>query len=285
VEPHRIKTHTPYAVTRSIRHLYERKLYSIPLSDDIEQYVRSAKNPWFSYLPEVFGMAFGSSKDAWGYLVREMTPRPFKQETRCLVPLFSLYCPDKLNPDDDPMLVKMIESSGIDPKKMILNHILFPLVFCWTDLFQKRGIIDEAHGQNTLVDISDRGIPKRLVFRDFDNYVLGSMREQLGLSNTGLECGLFDNGNTDSAPKGATFSLLYDQAMRVPFDEIADLAEKYYGISRAELQSEVRNYFRSMFPTWQTYFPANGKAYNYASGVLTPGVKPKLVEGGTPEWR
>ncbi len=284
--PHCLKLHFPKQITRSKRDLTGKTIeHSIAISDRIATSMVAKRNPWFAYLPETFGVAYGTEEDSWGYLVREMTPRPFVGKDRLLIPLFSLYSPDAEDPNAKPLLAELILHSGMDPKTYITNKILFPLLQCWVDTFLETGVVLEAHGQNTCIELNDTATPVRMVFRDFDTYVNKEIREKNGLSLKGLM--LFKNEDLPGKPQGSTMSMVYDQAMRVPFDRIAQVAEKEFGIPKETLQKECRGYLRQIFTDIDRYFPKDGKVYNYEDKlVLAPGVKTKLTATDEPlVWR
>lgn len=187
VPPFCVKLHYPFQITRSIRHLEKRKIeHSIRISNDFAQVKIHQKNPNFAYLPESFGAAYGNDKKSWGFLVREMTPKPLLAEQGQLLPLFSLYCPDKKNPNKKPMLCTLIEKSNLTPEDFVMEKIFKPLLKCWADVLVETGVVLEAHGQNTCIELDQNGMPNRMVFRDFDTYVNKELREKSGLSFEGL---------------------------------------------------------------------------------------------------
>jgi hypothetical protein len=277
---HCIKLHFPQQITRSIRHLEKRKVeLGLNLSADIAQ----IQNPFFGYLPETLGVVY---QDAWGFLVRQMTPLPLRNPTSSLVPLFALYSPDTKNPNRPPVLKEMIEKSGMLPAQFILEKLFYPLLLAWGQAFIERGILLEAHGQNTLFELDAHGIPTRVIFRDFDTYVNREIREKRGLPIEGLENGLFRNEDFPTHPQGSIMSLIYDNAMRVPFDRIADFAKAEYGISKNMLQEYCRQFLHETYPEIANYFPKGCKVYNYPEGLLVPGSKYALTETNTsPSWR
>lgn len=287
VPAHCVKLHFPKKITRSTRHLEKRKIeHSIALSNDLASSVALRNNKWFGYLPESFGVVYGNDTNSWGFLVREMTPRPFIAEDRQLMPLFSLYSPDLNNPEARPLLCSLIENSNLAPEVFILEKIFYPLLSSWADVFQERGILIEAHGQNTCLELDESGMPQRMIFRDLDTHVNRDIRLKKGLSLEGMNpFEVYDNKDSDQGPQGCVMSLLYDQAMKVPFDSIAKLAEKEYGIPKERLQQKCRSYLRQVFPQGDLYFPKGGKVFNY-KGSLAVGAKAELVEtSDTPAWR
>ena len=166
--PHCVKTHLPLRITRNMRGLNRAKIeHSITISDQIGRSIPSFNNPQFAYLPETLGVSIKgkNSDDSWGFLVRELIPHPFipGSHNRLMIPLFALYSKDKMNPDKKPILCDLIEASGEDPKSFIQEKILFPILRVWAEVYQKTGIILESHGQNTLFEVDEKGMPCRVV--------------------------------------------------------------------------------------------------------------------------
>src|SRR5204863_6672035 len=85
--PHFIKLHYPRRISRFNRRLKRKNIQnSVEVTRDLAR-VTSEK---FAYLPDTLGFVYGDGDDAWGVLVREGTPRPFRQQ-RFLIPFFALY--------------------------------------------------------------------------------------------------------------------------------------------------------------------------------------------------
>lgn len=284
--PHCLKLHFPFQITRSKRTLDHRTIqHSINVSDTLVRSGVALKSSQLGFLLETLGISYKSEEDSWGTLVREMTPYPRVKRGQTLLPLFSLYAPDATHPEDPAVLKQLIEASGQDPADFILEKVLFPLLENWVKVFLETGVVLEAHGQNTCFEYDEETGLGRIVFRDFDTYVHRETLEKNGLSSTGMMT--FTNEKTETKPKGSVFSLLFDQAMRVPFDSIASFAEKEYGIPQELLQKQCRLFFRCIFPQGDLYFPDGGKVYNYKDrSVLEPGVKTQLVESDRANpWR
>jgi len=287
---HCVKLHFPHQITRAQRHLGGRKIeHSVALSQHIANTPALLTNRFFGYMPESLGVIYGSGDSSWGYLVRELIPRPLTNRNHPIVPLFSLYAKDTLNPDQPALLTRLIESSGLAPEEFVLEKILYPLIHCWVDTYLKTGIILEAHGQNTLIEFNPQGTPLRFIFRDFDTFLSRDLAERSGLAcdhltvpKVGLAVG------TDAAPSTAELlSLVYDTQMKVAFDQIADVMESKYGVSKETLQQKCQSYMRQVFPEGDQHFP-KGEVYNYQKdAVIRIGKRSvfKPVAGQKPEWR
>ncbi|MBX7065758.1 MAG: hypothetical protein K1X28_00865 [Parachlamydiales bacterium] len=282
---HFVKLHFPYQITRSVRHLERRKLeHSVTVTDELAKSALCKSEKSFAFFPESLGIVFGQGEQSWGYLIREMTPYPRSPENRMIVPLFALYTPSsKLQEDQKLIIEELIEKSGQDPEAYLLENIYFPILKNWAAVFLQTGVLLEAHGQNTCFEFDDQGKFKRIVFRDFDTHVNKEIRDKNGLSMSGFNpYEVFSRAVDD----GSHFSLIYDQAMKVPFDKLADFAEKRYKIPRAKLQEKCRSFLKDVFPGGCAYFPTSRKVYNYAPGVLKVGQKAKLVTTtDEPVWR
>jgi len=287
--PHIVKTHLPLRITRNMRGLNDPKIeHSLAISDRIGAALASFKNPKFAYLPETFGVSIKGKKssDSWGYLVRELTPRPFLPDAqpRALLPLFALYSTDKASPDKPPILCDLIEASGEDPKKFVLERILHPIIRVWADTYQKTGIILESHGQNTLFELNEKGLPDRVVSRDFSAYVSREMYKRTGgtLSTLNASKTFSKLGQGIEPPTACILSSVFDQSVKVPFERIAQVCQERYKIAPSELQKSCQEYFREVFPTADLHFPAQGITYNIKdvdfTNVPTSGGRTEFVE-------
>lgn len=284
--PHCLKLHFPFQITRSKRSLDKNTIrHSIAVSNLLLRSKVAERNPWMALFPESLGVSFGDDQNGWGFLIREMEAYPLSPIPRSIYPFFALYSPDIRTPRQLPLLCNFINNAEEEPRDFILDRLFYPLLQGWVDVFKATGVILEAHGQNSCVEVDHEGNFGRIVFRDFDTYVCEERLKKLGYSHEGILT--FKNSGTDTKPQGSVFSLLYDQAMRVPFDRIAEVAETHYGVKKTDLQQKCRVFLRDIFPEGDTFFPKARKVYNYVENrVVAPGMKTLVQETGQPPaWR
>ena len=82
VPRHFLKLHYPVRISRFNRRLRRKNIQnSVTVTCELAG-VRAER---FAYLPDVLGVTFGSGANAWGFLVREASPRPFV-DGRFLIP-------------------------------------------------------------------------------------------------------------------------------------------------------------------------------------------------------
>jgi len=275
---HAIKCHSPFQVSRFNRNLSPLMIqHSIAVSDLLDQLN-------IPHLPESIGISLPNreGKDGFGFIIREMTPRPFHPEKRLLIPCFALYGRDINHLNEPPLLVKLINNSHENPKDFVLNYVMFPIIEAFVLAFKSQGILLEAHGQNTLLEVDEHLRPTRIIHRDFDNLADGDRRRALGLSCEGFKI-------TPNDPPGGFHSLFYDSLIgHHHFDYLAKVLKEYFQVPEKLLQEACRAKFQELFPDYAQYFPP--KVYYYAdlpSGE-TPreAIKYPLVNTGqTPTWR
>ena len=124
---HFLKLHFPHKISRFNRRLRRKNMCnSVAVTRDLADFQLGK----FAYLPDVLGFTFGEEDIAWGFLVREAAPRPFRGPAY-LVPCFALYGCDLRNPTDPPLLVQLIERLGADPESFVTEQIMVPIVECW----------------------------------------------------------------------------------------------------------------------------------------------------------
>jgi hypothetical protein len=121
----------------------------------------------FDYLPEVFGlMPAGLARG--GMLVRPI-PEHLRNGSTTVVPLFSLYA----RPHDGgaPLLAQMLARTGEPPTAFVVDRLIRPFVQQWFEMAVKRGIVDEPHAQNVLLEVDEAGLPSgRFVRRDLGGF-------------------------------------------------------------------------------------------------------------------
>ena len=283
VSPYYIKAHCPYKISRFVRTLGPKVIqHSILVTRELDQIC----HPKFAILPETIGCSVegDSEKNGWGFIVRELTPRPYVQGQRRLIPCFSMYGKDANHPDEPPLLVKMIEQSGQNPKKYVLNNVMFPIIECFITAYKERGILMESHGQNTLLEVDENFNITRVVHRDFDEEIDANVRRKLGLDVDGFMKTQVIDQPTDIEPKGSVQSIIFDKSVGLlHLDYLAKTMQEYYGIPPEALQKECQKFFQKLLPDHAKYFPS--EVYYYSDKSIAPNVFPAVGTGKKPVWR
>lgn len=311
LHPHCIKLHCPIQISRFNRKLDGRDIKkSVGTSLELERAIKEENFPaCFGFLPETIGVSIGGAySDSWGFILREMTPRPkISDEPRTLVPMFSLYSSD-LQKDcpTTPLLVQLIEKSGMKPQEFILEKIMLRIVESWCFMARDLGILAQAHGQNLLLELDDNGIPTRVIFRDLSTYMDRDLRTSKGLSNKNFPLpGEYPSSSSSSSDnddslsdismteeelpvdidrKNGYYSLLYDSFVgHHLFDYIAKVANEHYDIEIESLQEACKDKFRKCFPEHETFFP---NTVHYYSKDCVDGIRQDLEDTFIkPTWR
>ena len=144
--------------------------HSVKMNQDIADAVRISSISFYAYLTESIGFVYGDKNTGTGVIFREIIPRPVVNEPRQMIPYFSLYSRDDFFTQDMPILIELIElNSHYDPLGFFVNIIIGLIQDTWVYFVSNRGILPEMHGQNILLEIDVRGIPKRIIHRDFQS--------------------------------------------------------------------------------------------------------------------
>jgi hypothetical protein len=273
---HFVKLHYPRRISRFNRRL---RLKNIRNSVEATRDLAHVRFDKFAYLPDSLGFTYGDSGNAWGFLVREETPRPFR-DARFLVPYFALYGGDLHHPEDRPLLVQMIERLGAEPQSFVIDEIMIPVLECWAKVVRERGILLESHAQNLLLEIDSDFKPRRIVHRDFDVWVDAEVRKQAG-----LEVMAASIGTNTPYPRERHYSLVYDHFIgRELFDYLLSVLTRFYSAKESAVRGRVAEAFHRNFPDANTFLP--GDTTYYFSNVLLPGNEFRLVNTKrAPEWR
>ncbi|KAL6063815.1 hypothetical protein QOT17_011311 [Balamuthia mandrillaris] len=211
--------------------------------------------PFFAYMAETLAVIFPAKegKRSHGYVVRERDPLPrIGGKPRLLMPCFALYSKDKFHPEKRPLVMDLIEMSGMEPLDFILSKVFYPVIESWTHIFLTQAIVIEPHGQNLLLEIGTW----RIVLRDFDIHVHEGLRKQLGLPLGDFHPGNLFGEPTEDRPFGSIPSLYYDKSVgKQFFDYLALTMQEHYGIPVELLQEKCRTFFKEKFPNYRDYMP------------------------------
>lgn len=188
-------------------------------------------------------------------------------------------------PGDPPLLVQMIERLGADPRELVVDHIMIPVVECWAAAARERGLLLESHAQNLLIEIDKHLRPRRIVHRDVDVWIDAEARRRLGLAVP------FEGsriGDHSPFPRDQHYSLVYDRFIGHEFfDYLLGVITHFYAADEAAvrgLRGRVREAFHRSFPDSGEFFPPD--TMFYFSDELLPGNDFRLVDmHQPPEWR
>jgi hypothetical protein len=186
--------------------------HSIRMSEEVVNIATEHPDYGLAVLPETIGIAFGGHQDEYstGVIYRECDPRPYAEDGRTLVPFFSLYATDLKAPDDNPLLVQLINKHATVGQELdyFLGEFVVRLLRPWCRFVQDHGILLEMHGQNTLLEIDNELQPKRVVVRDFQGmYLDADIRREIGLPVFSTLCLV---GNEDGVTRRQHYSHLFD---------------------------------------------------------------------------
>ena len=217
-----------------------------------------------------------------------------------MIPMFSLYGSDTLDDKAPIILTQMIERAyqGDDfesdkqafAKRFVLDEIIFPLVDFFIVAYREKGILLELHGQNTLIELDDNGLPTRIVHRDMDDAVDIDVRKEKKLGLDGLYDGQYVSRDDKDMIPGSEQSIIFDKSIgRMNLDKLAQAVQSHYNVPKKDLEEAVQKHFAEGFPEFRKYFPENlSEVYNY-SDEMKPGqynyydIVP--IKGDTARWR
>ena len=273
--PHAIKCHCPLRISRFFRDLEPLTIYqSLIISSLLDE-------TNIAHLPETIGIAFPHDQNhGWGFIIREMTPRPYSTQKELMIPCFALYGQDVNTPDSEPLIVKMIKYQKQNPKNFVLENIMFPIIEDFVFFFKSQGILLEPHGQNSLLEVDEYLNPKRIVHRDFDLYVDINYRHSLGLSLEGFQIPTMPS----EPPPGGIHSLIYDHSIaHNHFDYLAEVLNRYFDVDKKSLQIACKEKFRTIFPDSNLFF--SSKVYYYSDKAISYNNFPLVETNEMPVWR
>jgi hypothetical protein len=273
VDPHFVKLHYPRRLSRFTRRL-RRPVIELQLwvSEDLIR----AGTP---VLPEIGGAWFDPAgalaEEAWGFLIR--AARPLQPAPAWTVPLFALYGRDVHAPDDPPLLVQLVESSGEDPTDYVRSRIVVPMVALWSATARSTGCSLETHGQNTLFTFDPATNRTKVAYRDCAVYVDAATRAAASLPGGLPPANVIPRDVPLAADE--VFSLTYDSFMgHHALSYIAALAADRWKVREQDLHAAARSAFTTPDLLPPTVF--------YYDNVLRDNGDWKLVDTGErPVWR
>lgn len=176
----------------------------------------------------------------------------------------------------------MIARLAVEPVPFVINGIFAPIVECWAKVARERGILLEAHAQNTLLEIDRDFIPRRVVHRDCDVWVDLGARHRAGLETPFLGRGIAADTDVELQQH---YSLVYDQFIGHHFfDYVMGILKAYFRVDDEVVRTRVREIFHRSFPDADRFFPARTM---FKFGNETPSDRKFMLEDmrQAPVWR
>src|SRR3989338_2841582 len=241
-----VKLHLNKRISRFIRRLTASSVFhSIQISRECERLSALPTCPKeFAFLPESIGIVH--KQKGLGFVVREFLPHPAKESPGVLVPFFALYSRDERAQSDAPLLSQLASAAGMEPLNYFVRYILRPFMKCWAFAFLEGGILFESHAQNTLLELDEHLIPRRIVQRDFQRIPVDPViRKAKGLH---LQFRKHVIGREDY-PRLIEHSLIFDHFIGdYLFGAFAEFFQREHGVSNEKFFLEVKKSFREYIP-------------------------------------
>jgi hypothetical protein len=282
VEPHALKVHFPFRVSRYGRRMREEVVeQAVNVSRQLEGAIPSL-GAGFAYLREVIGVAHRNLHpqsprgENWGYLVRAMTPFPAVAEERTLIPGFALYGKDFFDPVRPALIHELVGDA--DPLRFVMENIMLPVIRHWVGCFLELGLILEPHGQNILFEADGDGRIHRIVHRDMSLGIDMRRRRDLGMPDESLN-------SYNRMESGQFNSIAFDKFMGGHFFDaiVACLLEAHPGLRREDFVGPCREELTRVFPEHANYLP---RTIHYFSEERDQFGKPLYQDTGrAPDWR
>ena len=257
-----IKTNLEKKLGDGVRRLKKRHvLHSQEISKEFE---RNVLPEYFAYLPESIGVVYSPCGEEGGMIIREFNPRPYMPGKSYILPFFSITSPDKDN-ENDPLLLQQIlenaSSKGSNEFDLFSKEILIPLMDTWVYFVLERGMCLEMHPQNTLLEIDEMGLPKRIIYRDFQDIFIDPEVRKMKKLRCDFEKNIMgqperkyrvgDRIIDDSKIcKQISYSLTYDYRIGRTLDCL------YRAISKYSLCTEKR-FISTVRDIWKQHFSEN----------------------------
>jgi len=257
-----IKTNLEKKLGEGMKRLKKRHIiHSQRISEEFE---RNALPEYFAYLPESIGAVYSPKKEEICMIIREFNQRPYTSIKNYILPFFSITSPDKNNKKDPLLLqqiLKNIDRKGCNEFNLFCEKILIPFIDTWAYFVLERGICLEMHPQNTLLEIDEEGLPKRIIYRDFqDIFIDPEVRKTKKLHNNfeknimGQPERVYKVENKiikdPQICKQISYSLTYDYRIRKTLDCLYSAVSKY--VSCTEEQ-----FINTIIDIWKQHFSKN----------------------------
>lgn len=223
----------------------------------------------------------------WGVIHREAAPYPYAHAPRQLIPAFSLFGKDDGAPDDERLLIQLIELSGQKPADYLMA-LLTMIVDAYWRVVLSCAFHWECHAQNCLIEIDPDYNVTRVVIKDMDSVDKDlPLAKHLGLRH-----------EWPSAPYMCFDESIYFYGIRPSFiydfklgeyllSPIVTLVADKYRLNARRFQDAIRDHVKHTYLPQlpPTYFPADGCWYDCDEAERQPGTQRQYYPHPNPKYR
>ena len=251
-------------IARSKRKLSSKQIiHGLAVTKDIEKALseKSMQLKDFAFLPEVAGIVTTIHGEEIGAVVRSVEPYPKNNTDRGYIQFFALYSSDINNPSDEPLLVQLIRHNSVDPLDFTLTKIIEPVIRHFNYFASEKGLLLQAHAQNTLLEINPDFSIGRIIYRDFGSVTIdGEVRTKKRLSD--FKNYMINGKDNDRVESSIEYSLRYDEFMTAhSFELIGKILEKNFKVNIIIFKEKIKEIFfntmtcKDKFPKVQYSIP------------------------------
>ncbi len=229
-----------------------------------------------------------NGNEEWGMVWREHIPYGNTEETKLVIPMFSLFSLDRKSPSDLPLLAQIIMHRGDDPFRYVIDELISLVIKCYFDLIMKTGLQPEWNAQNLLIGVDKNFNITNVIMRDLESIDKDiTMMKYLNLPST-----------FDSFPNKCIIDTQYNYYIKHSFmfdfklgeyilQPLVSFLNIYYNIEQRVATEKIKSISKKhieLLPI--NFFPSNGKWYAF-SNVLVDQSKSErpYVEYANPKFR
>lgn len=219
---------------------------SVELTDYLKKALSKGKYPTLSFFPEPGAVIYKDEEREinFGMVYRDDNIYGKNaSKVRILIPVFSLFSKDRNRPEDDCLIIQLINYSGCKPDVYILENVIFPMIENYFKLILNEGIQPEWHAQNLLLGMTEDMSVVSLVMRDLESVDIDqTIQESRGIYRK------FSNYpykylNVSQYNYQIKHSFMYDFKMgEYVFTPLIYFVCNYYGISIKKVEEKIRDY-------------------------------------------
>jgi siderophore synthetase component len=223
----------------------------------------------------------------WGMVIRERDAYPYSNRFAFVIPAFSLFATDKLQPNDPLLLVQLIDLQHLPPDEYLFNSIISPIITCYFDLLTNCALQLECHAQNALIGFDDECRVTGIIVKDLESVDKDiSLAEDLHLDvhfkSAPYKC--LQRGQYNYT---IMHSFMYDFKLGVYLIKpLINVITKHYRVNPKEITSRIKTLARKYMQSLpDTFFPSDGMWYYYEK-IVHDRTKPRpYLSKPNPQYR
>lgn len=236
---------------------------------------------------KVIYLPFDDTLYEWGVVFRDPSPYPKNKDLEIVIPGFSLFSRDEIEPEDPTILTQLISNQNKGVEDYLFEGLIKPVLEGYYSLLLKCGLQMEAHAQNILFGFDKNFSVLGIIARDAESIdkdlsLIQDLNLNIVIQSREWKCLTREQYNYH-----IMHSFMFDFKLgEYLITPIITEALKFFSFDASVLIERIRHFSHQYLGSLpDDFFPSDGKWYSYESILHDRSKKRNYIAKENPQYR